>query len=366
MKTTLISAFALLFSLCFLPHMQAQAPGKRILLEKVTSAGCPGCPNGDLILESMLAADSNLIVVAIHRNDYWHTDSMKSPDGNAILSEYLWAHPTVMVDRIKWDDFSHVCLLSHMWQPKVDLRKNDPPRASIGAVSTYDPPSRTLNVQVNGVAIANLNNDYRLNAYLVESPVLGHGPGYDQLNGNNATPGSPLFGLGDTIPNYVHKWVLRDMLGGPLGEAATVPMPAPPGTPFSHTFSTTVDPRWDENNLTLVVLIQKHNPDPLEREILNAQVVPLNGSVLADIPAGMEATGFSIYPQPAGYAVNIELPAASSWTLDLMDVQGRIVSQSKFTGTSTQLERKGLPAGLYLLKARNAVGREINGKLVFE
>ena len=82
-----------------------------------------------------------------------------------------------------------------------------------------------------------------------ERTVSGVGLGWDQLNGQNNNVGHPNYGLGDPIVGYTHHWVLRDMLGGHHGEPGTVATPAVPGDYFTHTFTTTLDPRWDDQDL---------------------------------------------------------------------------------------------------------------------
>ncbi|MEM7039930.1 MAG: hypothetical protein AAF570_23355, partial [Bacteroidota bacterium] len=109
----LMIACLLLGSLLSYFSVQAQPNGKKILLEKITSIGCPGCPWGGYLLDSFLQTDTNVIVVSIHRHDQWHIDSLASPDGDAILDDYMFAHPTLMVDRVKFPD-----------QPRVQLFTN--------------------------------------------------------------------------------------------------------------------------------------------------------------------------------------------------------------------------------------------------
>lgn len=352
--------FTLLLPACLL----GQPAGKRVLIEKITSAGCPSCPDGTLDLLAMTQADPSLIVVAVHVNNSGHRDSMACPDGDALLGEYLWGHPTAMIDRIKWPGMSQVAVMRGAWQPNVDLRQQERVRATIGGVTTYDPVTRQLTVDVQAFAAANLSAEHRLNAYLVERTVSGVGLGWDQLNGQNNNVGHPNYGLGDPIVGYTHHWVLRDMLGGHHGEPGTVATPAVPGDYFTHTFTTTLDPRWDDTDLDVVVLIQRHNADRNQREILNAQVLPLNGSVIAARAEPRDAALLH-YPQPATEFVTVALPDAATHQFTLADAAGRTLRAWEGQG-QVRIARDGLPSGLYLLRVTSAEGKQQSLRIVFQ
>lgn len=360
-----LTSIILLFSLAALsPSLSAQVSGKRVLIEKITSAGCPNCPDGTLNLLAMTQADPSLIVVAVHVNNSGHRDSMFTPDGNALLQEYLWAHPTAMVDRVKWPDFNEVALPGNLWQDKVDLRQQERVRATIGGVTTYDSLTRELRVDVQAYAAAHLSAEHRLNAYLVQRTVTGMGLGYDQLNGQNNNPGHPNYGLGDPIVGYVHHWVLRDMLGGHHGEPGSVTTPAVPGDAFTHTFTTILDPRWDASQLDVVVLIQRHHADPDQREILNAEMIPLNGSVVAG-RVESDLHQLSLWPNPTTDVATLDLPGAGRHTLSLHDAGGRLLRSWEAQG-QVRIPRDGLPAGLYLLRVQGPQNASTSLRLVFQ
>jgi len=330
----------------------AQPVGKKILLEKITSAGCPGCPNGTVILEGIVQNNPDVIPVAIHLHDQWHVDQMANADGDSILAAYWWAQPTLLIDRVKFDGQTRMSILSPFWQDKINERKLDPVQASMGATSTYDINTRNLTVEVMGNMISGASGEVRVNAYVVETPVSGIGLGYDQLNGSNNNVGHPLYGLGDPIVGYEHKWVLRDMLGGPWGEAGVLPNPAPAGTYFSHTFTTQLDTGWNALNCYLVVLVQHFDPnDDEKRSIINALQLELNESIptLRDVP--IEEASLSIVPHPLGEKSLIENPFPHAEELRVLDVEGRLIRKIPITGQSwIQLEKGNLRPGLYFLE----------------
>ncbi|RSK45326.1 T9SS type A sorting domain-containing protein [Hymenobacter rigui] len=60
-----------------------------------------------------------------------------------------------------------------------------------------------------------------------------------------------------------------------------------------------------------------------------------------------------LYPNPASTVVQVELPASgATTTLELRDIQGRVVRQQRLEAgsTSTELRTAGLPGGVYMLR----------------
>ena len=349
-KATKPILLALLLVFAF-SNAHSQAFGKKILLEKITSAGCPGCPWGDYLIDSFIQLDTNLIPVAIHRSDFWHPDLMASPDGDSILDEYLWAHPTIMVDRYKWPQYAHVSNTINYWSTMIADRNQTPLVVSLGGSTVYNPATRQLDVTLNGLPLWELPYDVRTNVYVVESPVADTGLGYDQLNGYNNSPGNPLYQLGDPIVGYVHHWVLRDMLGGHHG-LQSLARPLPGGQAFQTQFSTVLDANWDENNVYVILIVQKHNADPDMREILNCAKLPLNASVAMGNEAVQAHNALEIWPNPATDVLHVAFPSNDNWQLELRDLQGKLLQSLQISGKETALSTQEFAAGMYILNAK--------------
>lgn len=363
--------FAGLFLFSLVLSANAQPTGKKILVEKFTSAGCPGCPWGGYILDSLSQEDPDIIPVAIHLHDQWHVDRMAFPEGDTLIDLYRWAQPTLMVDRIKFDGQNNIALVSPFWKPKIAERKLDPMAVTVGANSTYDAFSRTLDVTVFGDVLDGMTGDVRVNAYVVESPVSGTGLGWDQLNGYDNNPGNPLYGLGDPIVNYQHKWVVRDMLGGPWGQAGVIPNPAPANTAFAHTFSTVLDTAWNDINCYLVVLVQRYNADENERTIANAAQLGLNENLTTDIPGDYELLTHAgpllrAYPNPARENVKVIVRQVDADIWKLFDTKGRIIHQGAVNGAEQiEIDRGDIKGGVYLFELRLANGESTYLKILF-
>jgi hypothetical protein len=254
-----------------------------------------------------------------------------------------------MADRYKWAQYPYVSMTTNVWSAMIADRKQVPMSISIGGSTSYDSITRALDVTLNGTALWELPFDVRLNAYIVESPVSGNGLGWDQLNGNNTTPGNPLNGLGDPILNYQHPRVLRDMLGGHHGQAGVLPQPVPAGHHYDHTFHTTLDPRWNANNVYVVILVQRHADDPEQREILNVAKIPLNAAVAAGTTPPALAD-FQLWPNPSDGRFSLNMPSATQWTATCTDLQGKHLWTQTFVGKSADLGHTDLASGTYLLR----------------
>jgi hypothetical protein len=90
--------------------------------------------------------------------------------------------------------------------------------------------------------------------------------------------------------------------------------------------------------------------------VLN-EVVRLLGSgtggstAISDVEGNVE---MSVYPNPAGNAMFVSIPGAGEGSIELADMQGRVVVKQQLAGnTEQQINLENLPDGLYLITFRN-------------
>jgi len=86
-------------------------------------------------------------------------------------------------------------------------------------------------------------------------------------------------------------------------------------------------------------------------------------------PSLAASPNLRIWPNPAAQTLHLELPPSASGLLELCDVQGRTVLKktiAEATGPLVQMERDGLPAGLYFLRFMEKSGRQFFQKIIFE
>ncbi|MDC7994515.1 Omp28-related outer membrane protein [Altibacter sp. HG106] len=115
---------------------------------------------------------------------------------------------------------------------------------AIGITSQLD--GSTLAVQVT-VASEVAISDKKLVLYLVEDGIIA-----DQVNYYNEDEGSPFFGLGNPIPNYEHKDVLRASLTDIFGDAISA---TPALTDVTANYSIELNSAFNPEKLRLVAMV---------------------------------------------------------------------------------------------------------------
>ena len=81
-----------------------------------------------------------------------------------------------------------------------------------------------------------------------------------------------------------------------------------------------------------------------------------------DIPAD---AALSVYPNPTGDLLHIELSGAEIANVALYDLQGRVVRHgTSLQGGTATVNLRNVPAGVYLLRVRDAEGKEYMRKIV--
>ena len=350
----------------------AQTPEKMVLFEKVTSAGCGGCAYGDTILDTMAIAGSQFIPVHIHWHNSTHIDSLTSVDGDSLLVDYLLLSPAGMIDRRKFSDLNMVPVsFLDDWKARIDGQYQEVVYCNVSGVARYDSLTRAMEVDISGEFLQPTSGEIHVNAYLMENGVVGSGPGFDQDNSFHTWPGHFMEGVGNPLTNYTHDHVLRNILGTPWGTPGIVPDPVSAGFTFTHTFQHTVSADLDETQLEVVVLVQRWNTDPNQRDILNANYAAINATVIdttgnnVGLAESAIAPGFRLYPNPAQSRVDVRFSEAVTGTLGLTDLVGRTQWQQRVNGVASQrVDLQGLPAGVYFVWLEQEDGRRHTQRLV--
>jgi uncharacterized delta-60 repeat protein len=101
---------------------------------------------------------------------------------------------------------------------------------------------------------------------------------------------------------------------------------------------------------------------------LDITVARYNGTVLSGISAGADNTGVSIWPNPAGERINIQMPASDDGGMKIVTLYnmqgGRLISM-ELEGPTSLIDISMLSHGLYYLVIDSPSGR-IARKIVVE
>ncbi|MGA9117440.1 MAG: Omp28-related outer membrane protein [Bacteroidota bacterium] len=316
---------------------------RAVLLEFCTGTWCPWCPCGDLTADTLLGIYPNLVVLAYH-GPAGGTDPYSTFNGNAILSQLgLSAYPTAMFDRQNAPgDFT-------TWRGFCENRYVNyaPTPVTIAVQShTFNPSTRQLSVTADLTSNCTLPAQYRVNFVLTEENLV-----YEQT-GNTTCPGSQT---------WVHKWVVRNMVNGSMGENVNTGV-WNAGQTVTKTFTTTLNAAWVPANSHFVIFVYRNDPVLATSEIQNAMVSSVVPPMDVRQTGGLVPSQFEMsqnYPNPFNPATNIRIavPEQGFVSLKVYDVTGREVR----TGVhevlapgvyNVQLDASGLASGTYFYTMR--------------
>lgn len=270
----------------------SQVPQKYVLIEQATGAWCGYCPDGSVKLAQILASNPYAIGVAIHNGD-----AMAFTDGNTVNSAYATAYPNGFVDRYLFSDASAVGMGRSLWQAKSNERMAHVVPCAVNVANTYNQTTRQVTVTVSATFYADLNEELRFNAYIVEDSLSGTGTGWSQSNNYNTQSGHPMYGLGNPIVGYKHRHVLKTFLGGPFGTANSLPATVTDGQTYTKEYTYTLPAGMKEKDVHIIGTVSKYDANNKKRAILNSKQTTLAGISGLEKPDFIE--DLNIYPNPA-------------------------------------------------------------------
>ncbi|MBI5402091.1 MAG: Omp28-related outer membrane protein [Ignavibacteriae bacterium] len=285
--------------------------GRNVLLEYCTGTWCQWCPCGKTRANDLLSIYPNSIVLAYHGSG---TDPWINFNGNNIISLLgMTAYPLGTVDR-GIDVWS--CGYSNFVERPIMRYLNSPVApVKIDVVSkNYNTGTRTLNVTLNNTALTNLTGQYKINYVITEDNLV-----YTQAGNSYCTGGS----------NYVHKWVVRNMVNTATGENLNTGGTWTNGQVISKTFSTVLDAGWVDANCKLTVFVYKDgSPLNSNAEIqqsiqTNVMMTGINDPLLTPVKFELSQN----YPNPFNPSTNVKfsVPKYGHYTFRIFDITGKLV-----------------------------------------
>lgn len=325
-------------------YVMSQAAAKSVLFEKFSGTWHGWMPEADYRLDQIVAANPNVIPVAVHLNDSMQT---LPPYNTDIVLQFSKAGDVfrngsfnrALIDRYKFNDASKVYIDmdptpgfdSVSWINRVTERLVNISPVAITLENEFDTITRNLMIDLGIKFYAPVNGDYRVNCYLVEDSVTGSGTLYDQTNLLNTAMDHPYEGAGNPIQGYIHRHVLRHPFGGTWGDDDVIATTVNAGDSFSqqYIFPTGGLPlKWNENRMSIVAFVEKYNPsDSSDRAVLNA----VSGKLTLSADSNVFIANISslqpmkIYPNPVSDIARIELAVSKKEKIvvEIFDVLGR-------------------------------------------
>jgi hypothetical protein len=332
MKSVLLVIF---FFFLFFPKTGLGQNPRNILIDDLTSTNCGHCPCMDTVLQKVvLLRHPNTVIIAMHgpMSNYEHRDFFK------------------VIDSLHFE--SNASIINRMGIPTeiddipdtVDARyarlAESPVKMELVSI-VYDPVGRLLTVVVNSTALqADMTGQYRINAAVIESNLVGYQQHFPECPGGDA---------------YNHKFVLRALAFNPVGDNLISGNWAEQNT-IRRTFIFTLDSEWVDSNCDVVIYVDKKmgtlGVSEIQQSIKQGITRPLSVESIQSPTAILK-----IFPNPVHGSANVHIRLSEGGLarVALADMNGKIVKvltrQSLAPGMyNLEFDATGLPAGTYLLQ----------------
>ncbi|MCW5909267.1 MAG: Omp28-related outer membrane protein [Chitinophagales bacterium] len=297
-------------------------PVKNVLIEEFTTAPCQYCPRGTTEINKILANHTNVIAAALHAG--FGTDAMTIPDHSTVASAYTSGAPSACIDRVFFSGEEEVAVSTNVWESYCVQQKSTVTPVSIIADNVYNSATRELTVNASARFYGPINDNFRINCYIIEDSVTGTGSGYNQVNYYNTQSSSEWYQKGNPIIGFAHRHVCRQMLGGAWGSTGVITSPTTDGGLYSKQYTYTLPANWNDSRIKIVVLVQEYATSTTNRQILNALQIHLNDAdstfVNSSAPSAVtevssKLASVSLYPNPATDVVNLEYSINNTTTV---------------------------------------------------
>jgi len=331
----------LILYLALFTTFNLSAQTKKVLFEEFTGTGCGTCPGGHQIMDDLLTAYPNLIGIGLHT--YNASDAMFFPEIDPLYTSYAAGAPMATADRV-YSGTGFVADVSTNWESNVQTRLAESPKVSVSLDVAWNSSTRLISTEISTEIFENLpTGDYRFNFYVVEDSVTGVGVGYDQTNFYNTSVGSPFFGLGNPIPEYVHMHVARAILPSTWGQSGIISSTPLVGEIFTTTIDYTLPISYDEEQVRLVAFVSKYTTDHLGDEVYNAEEATLIDASLGIKNIASESD-FEVYPNPVQDLIIVESEYKIE-EIQIVDMLGKTL----LVENTAKIDVSHLPNGSYIL-----------------
>jgi hypothetical protein len=336
MKKISILFFAAILLMGFSSSNSYAQTGNNVLLEFCTGTWCPWCPCGDQIAEQCEQSTPGTMVLAYHGPYNYGGDPFTTFNGYNIISLLGFsAYPTGIIGR-------RTGIISRsVWPNQVTIQNSIyEPGVSISVNKTYNNTTRQLNVTANITASRNIDTVCYVNLVLTEDNIV-----YNQ-SGNSSCPGGS---------NYIHKWVVRNMVNGATGEQLNSGSWTQ-GTTISKNWTTTIDNAWVASNINVNVFVffqsSVFSTYSYVQQTKKEAMIPTGINNQNEIPASYSLS--QNYPNPFNPTTNIKfsIPKDGNVSLKVYDMLGNVVATYiegfvKAGSYNAEVDASGWASGVY-------------------
>lgn len=285
---------------------------RNVLAEYCTGTWCQWCPCGKVAMHELETYYPQTVILAYHGSG---SDPWINFNGNNIISLLgMNAYPTGTIDRLIYPNaymsssgFFEYSFMRFMNAPESPVK--------IDIVSqNFNSGTGQLNVSLNTTALTNLTGQYKINYVITEDNLV-----YNQTGNSYCTGGS----------NYVHNWVVRNMVNTAPGENLNTGGTWTNGQVINKSFSTTINSAWISSNCKLKIFVYKDGSPLYLAEVQQAIQTPITATGVSNeeiIPVKFELG--QNFPNPFNPVTNIKfsIPKEGYASLKIYDVSGKLVA----------------------------------------
>jgi Secretion system C-terminal sorting domain/Outer membrane protein Omp28 len=322
---------------------------KTVVYEEGTGTWCGWCVRGHVGLKDMshLYSSDNFIGIAVHNGD-----PMKLVAYDTAMSGFIGGYPSGIINRVNVEVDPGLSSLQPSYL--TELAKRPLAKINISDVN-WNPTTRLITFDATSKFALDLASaNYNMAAIIVENGVTGTLSTYGQKNYYSGGGNGPLIdweginwsNFASTIPAsaMVYNHVGRVLLGGFTGFSGSVPTTVTYNTPYNYSFSHTLSPLQNVNNIEVVaVLINNANG-----QIVNASNFDLGAKVTLATNSFETSNKVKLYPNPSTGIVKIS--TESNVQVKIIDILGKVVYSNNSVTSDSNLDLSNLQKGIYLVK----------------
>jgi hypothetical protein len=335
---------------------------RNAILEQFTGVNCQFCPDGDQRAVNLINDyPGRVTVINIHSGIFADPNpgqpDYRTPFGDAIDSmaagiaypygtmnrmlfpgtvnqpPYFPQNPpdNLAIRRPGWWDFAY----PHQGAGALVVLQGGNSPVNIGAATIWNSITRELDITVELYYTASEFQPNKLNVAFVENGLIG-----DQV------------GWG---PNYVHNFVLRDLITGQWGESVTT---TSAGTFVSRNYLYTVPAGYNIDSCAISIFVTQNDNKNTHTTI----TIPAKNGTTVGLYENPELF-FQLYPNPADEFIVISGPDLLHALVKIFNATGQLVYSAFADEIPRRLDISYLPEGFYLVEVDSG-SKKIIRKLV--
>ncbi len=273
---------------------------KTMLLDQWTGTWCTQCPPANTV-GNQLDPDPQVIVAKHHA-----VDEFSSGSSTAYFEAYdVNFTPAGVIDQGEYGTYAPNPGYAQ-WTEQMTQRKQGVSPVALELGTDYDALTRMLTVHLGANYTFALPGEHALNAFVVEDGISA-----PQAN-------APA--------NYVHQQIVRNVLGGPLGDASVIPNSPVVGNTYYVSWNFIVPEDWVADNIRVIGFVT-------HRE--NGEVSTLNARASGALAVGLQeqepfAAELNVFPNPATNVLWVDVAQGGvTAEVRLLAADGRAVLEQR-------------------------------------